>query len=279
MFPEIENLHLSIPYYNGFFHIFKICEKKTGKKNCQFVTPPIIISNINNKYNVIRFCADDIRLEKTYLLTRYLYTLEKRISKKISQILDTNISINSCVETWNNANFIKTNIYSQDINIYDQNRNLLTYKDLRKRSLVKCLIWIKEIRVQEGKLMMILEVLQIKLMDPLPPKLCVIDMDDEMVKNKKNEKYPPKYQKMLNMGVPIQAVENKMRMDGKTSLILNSNKPILKFNFNSIKLKKTIICPRPVIPKKKTNQMIPSLDDIKTQLKNLKKTTTLKCES
>ena len=68
------------------------------------------------------------------------------------------------------------------------------------------------------------------------------------------------------MGVPLEAVKNKMLMDG------NDNKPKIQLNLFSIKLKK--IDPTTIKPKlkyKNLNQHIPTLDDIQNKLKNLKK--------
>jgi hypothetical protein len=74
----------------------------------------------------------------------------------------------------------------------------------------------------------------------------------------KKDQLPEKYQKMKRMGIPMEAIKQKMAMD--------MNQPPKAVLFNSIVLKKT----EPIKSKPKTNQFGISLDQIQSILKKLK---------
>lgn len=75
----------------------------------------------------------------------------------------------------------------------------------------------------------------------------------------KKDELPEKYQKMLKMGIPMDAIKQKMAMD-------NMNQPPKAALLNSIVLKKT----EPIKSKPKTNQFGVSLDQIQSILKKLR---------
>lgn len=74
----------------------------------------------------------------------------------------------------------------------------------------------------------------------------------------KKDQLPEKYQKMKRMGIPMEAIKQKMAMD--------MNQPPNAALLNSIVLKKT----EPIKSKQKTNQFGVSLDQIQSILKKLK---------
>lgn len=74
----------------------------------------------------------------------------------------------------------------------------------------------------------------------------------------KKDELPEKYQKMHKMGIPMEAIKQKMAMD--------MNQPPKAALLNSIVLKKT----EPIKSKPKTNQFGISLDQIQSILKKLK---------
>ena len=129
--------------------------------------------------------------------------------------------------------------------------------------------------------------MQIRYMDPLPPLGCVIIDEDLSNQNAYNitleksldKSHYDKYFKMIAMGIPLEAVKIKCKLDGLDSNFIDTGKETIKKgvhrpqlnDMKNIKLKKTIIVPKKKDTYRHKNQFGPTLDDIQKQLNSLKK--------
>lgn len=136
-----------------------------------------------------------------------------------------------------------------------------TEQTLKEQSIVDLIIFPKlktEIIIDEQVNTIKFEILQLKKHD-FEFNINQTQFPNSVEKPvEKKDDLPEKYQKMLKMGIPMDAIKQKMAMD--------INQPPKAVLLNSIVLKKT----EPIKSKQKTNQFGVSLDQIQSILKNLK---------
>lgn len=136
-----------------------------------------------------------------------------------------------------------------------------TEQTLKEQSIVDLIIFPKlktEIIIDEQVNTIKFEILQLKKHD-FEFNINQTQFPNSVEKPvEKKDELPEKYQKMLKMGIPMDAIKQKMAMD--------INQPPKAVLLNSIVLKKT----EPIKSKQKTNQFGVSLDQIQSILKNLK---------
>ena len=286
---EFKDIFLKGPFFNGYSYIFKITEKK---KFIEIITPTVIISKYSKEYNSILIDSDYIGSNDNQLFLKKIHLLEKKLKKNKKNILsripdEYQPKFTSIINTWSNSNKIRCYLYSDNIEIYDKDKNKISLTYIKDKVHAKLLIWINELVVSRDKWFVKLTVMQIKLDNPIPPIGCVIDDEIEtcLTKNNNDSNIYDKYRKMVSMGIPLDAVKLKCSIDGLNPDYINRancnsknvpgcipkiKKPILN-DLKSVKLKKVGIIVRKKESFKDDKQFGPSLLDIQNQLNKLKK--------
>tara|TARA_B100000123_G_scaffold169435_1_gene125627 strand:+ start:179 stop:1249 length:1071 start_codon:yes stop_codon:yes gene_type:complete len=172
------------------------------------------------------------------------------------------------------------------IRIYNSNRKLCKQQQFKHNTLTRLILHLESIWYFEDSYGFNWYAVQAEMKLPnIPPSYFFYNekelpiVDEEQTKENKNC-LPEKYQKMINMGVPRIAVENKMKLDGYS---INSSSipappplppplPTLSM-LNSIKLNNVSENKKEKIEinKPKEDFRIPSLQQLKNQLNKLKK--------
>lgn len=185
-------------------------------------------------------------LEKNYFLIK---TSDEYLTKFLKKLK---------IENFNSASYFC--YLNENCRFFDLTREE-TEKTLKKHSIVDMIILPKlktEIIIDEQVNTIKFEILQLK------KHVFEFNINQTQFPNsvekpvEKKDELPEKYQKMLKMGIPMEAIKQKMAMD--------INQPPKAALLNSIVLKKT----EPIKSKQKTNQFGVSLDQIQSILKNLK---------
>lgn len=281
MLPKTNNILFKGPYKCHNTFIYKILDKK-NKENIQITTPNIYINSYNREYSSILISCDDINLENSFYLQKFLKEIENKIIKNNSKLFDKIKKNNkhkfiSCLKQWNGNHYITSSLYNNQIQVYDKNKNLTILEKINKNTLAKMIIWLKDITISNDKYYLTLNVMQIRILDPLPPIGCIIESDLEIKKKilenknliepeKKSTQILDKYDKMLKMGVPLHVVNMRRNMDQKNQ---SNNKLNLLGGLNSIQLKKTEVITKKKIYK--SDNWGPSLEEILNSKNKLRK--------
>ena len=173
--------------------------------------------------------------------------------------------------------FLKKNKYSYSMRFkiddeclfFDQNKNI--YKNEIKKTFGSFIIHLNGLWVMENRIWFQWYIVQAKINIPIVIKEYIfIDEDDDNKEIKKSFIPPPpppppplfknndKYSKMLKLGIPKHAVEQKKRMDRIRPEDLQ-NVQLKKNNFKKSKIKKN------------DNSFTPSLDEIRNAKQKLQK--------
>jgi hypothetical protein len=194
---------------------------------------------------------------------------------------------------------LRCKISNADVNIYDQNGNIITDEDLKANRKIQLIINIKCFWVSSNYYGIEYSVLQIKIHKP--PDYNKIMFTN--IPNLDQDINLDKYNKMLKLRIPLEAVEAKMKLDGLSPITIKnfiedkeketqdvptntSMRPtsfLSQISMGDFKLKsvsKNPINNEEEIKKKVLDKMskyvdmnkkIPSLDDILSARANLKK--------
>ena len=246
-----------------------------------------------------------ILLKNINIKIKQILTKSKIITKRKGKLPNFSDSLKK--DNYSDRLTTKLNIENNSINVYDNNKNILTIDSIQKgkyASLILNLadIWFsideKENIINYGLNWM---VMQVKIYEPLTlKKYCFIehsDEEDDKIKNNINNEVLEKdkiknhpdykiYFNMLKFHVPLENIKYKMNLNGHQSeiidldpnsktpdnLIANSNNNVItKSIINQTTLKKT----NTEKHKYKNNDKktkVPSLNDILNSIKSLKKT-------
>ncbi len=305
MYPNMENMFLKGPFYFGENIVYRLLERHDEKKKTQIImtSPNVVLSTYCNTRRYLMVNIDHLKSTKSCVsLYQYIIKLEKYL--KNNKAFSDQRQLLSVIHNWNGNKYLRFSLSAENINIYDADKNLINIDEIKKGSLIKIMFWLKGLVVNRETFSLQLEILQIRMFDVIPPKQCLITLDElaaditkahdanRSEKNPGTHVIPEKYQKMLNMGIPISHVKQKCILDGvdpeiltgkKTEETTSKTKPIninrglpnLLGEISNFKLKKTTPIDRQkqkIKTKTPDNMLIPSLEDIlhiKSQLRKI----------
>ena len=291
------NFCLRGPFFHGphsFYRLFQKNPTNDGsshnrRENIIIQTPQVIIGSFGNKTMTISL--DNLYTSNSCReLVSSLKLLETNL-QQTSQHLNSSYHsdlFKPSITTWMNTNYLRFSLLPAGIKVFDREQGEIDPNFLTKGTLVKVRFWIKGIRQYSDCWKLELVALQIRVYDPTPVPRCLIEDDDVPTKPDKSSEYL-KYQNMITMGVPRMAVEQKCRLSGLDPNLIDvpSKTPTSKERLSlhdsvsnaicqGVKLKSRNSFVKPPIKLKKkntsTNQLVPSLDDILSQLNNLRTT-------
>ena len=300
---DVTNIIIQKPIKYGK-HIVKFPIKyrnKSKKKNLIIQSPkmylPFQVMNFTN-YLVIdySFCNIDFDPKQNIFLI-LLNEINVKIRKLIkngyfSFYFKNNKMISSIKSKFMYPNILRTKIYNKNhknLEIYDQNKKRVTFEEIKSSLYCKSLLYLSDIWISLKKKSYGLTWNTLQMRIDLPLYLRGYSFLEEKKDENhyiKNHKIYKKYFKMLNLGIPSNAIKQKMMMNGDNPNILNCHpetisskvllgndkKKVLLSNtiLKSVKLKQTIKNDK--VKKKKKDNRVPSLEDILNTKSNLNKT-------
>ena len=220
---DFDNYILKGPIQYLSNNYYRLYHKKKTLQNITFITPLYYISNIFEN-NIILFIDNLHSTNEGIKFQKNLKKIENKILKKKG--IHNNINHRSFISEWHGNNYLIAKINNK-LNCYNINNTLINIKNITKGNLVRVLVWLKGIVITKKYWCIELEVIQIKLYDELPPTICLITTDTIQ----KSDIKPPepitlveynKYFRMLQVGVNINAVKIKCKLDGLDPLILDN---------------------------------------------------------
>lgn len=147
------------------------------------------------------------------------------------------------------------------VSFFDEDNKGIKYEDLTKSDKVTVICHFDKVTIFSDLIVPNFKLVQVKRQRSVKPPVCLF-----VPPPAPSSELPEKYQKMLNMGIPRPAVEQRMKMDG---LLVQSNplapKPL------PLPLPKPMPKKEDKVPQKPKHR-VPSLDEIMTALKNLRST-------
>ena len=302
MLPSDSNFCLRGPFFHGPYVSYRLFEKKKGKsgkttrEHIMLQTPQVTIGSLTN--TSVSISLDNIYVANSCRdLVSTLTQLETNLqstSKTLNGVYEAH-QFKPSITTWMNTNYLRLNLLSSGLKTFDHLREQVSSTVLNKGTLVKILFWVKGIRQYSDGWRLDLVALQCRIYDPVPVNKCLIE-DEEVI----DTPSPPtntsfasneyqKYRDMIAKGVPRPAVEQKCRIAGLNPALIDTNqsggpvptRPAISINntltsaiLGGIKLKRCdpLLKPKPKPKKTSTNQLVPSLDDILSQLNSLRST-------
>uniref|UniRef100_A0A6C0BDY7 Uncharacterized protein n=1 Tax=viral metagenome TaxID=1070528 RepID=A0A6C0BDY7_9ZZZZ len=271
LFSDINDIDNSLirvkkPYCLYRRHIFEIYY---GEKNYQFLlqTPEIMMSYGYQKSNTNSISMDIVFRSGVFVkkINSIIDSVEQKLKRKYNDLFNDKQKFHVVFE---NKIRLK-NHDASSITVFNENNSQIALENISRDDKISVILQIDKIIVYDKFYIAYLKLVQIKKMScgitqclfaksippppplppPPPPLPHLIKCDDEC-----NE-LPEKYKKMLEMGVPLQAVKHKMTMDGVQP------KPQTNTVKRTTHEKQTVVdkCIR-----------APSLDEIVGALKNLK---------
>ena len=215
-----------------------------------------------------------------------LYEIEKLVKKKYTgKCFKKNRNFTNLIKRDINNNLslkIKIPFYKEKpmIKVFNQDRKEIDFADINAKMYCETLLCIDGIWFYNDTFGLTINLLQIKLDMPIMMKVYSFSNGNSYENSYKNNPKYKKYFKMLDMGIPIFVVKQKMTLngldpnvlDGKKSDILNNDLGLSIVNGKST-LKKVTNKKRNNHIKKMTNMghNVPTLDDIVNKLSSLKK--------
>ena len=218
------------------------------KKMAIFQTPLCLIPSFNDtkKYkNIIRFkliTTDFLYNQKTKEYIKMLDEIdtfiknyyERKIKEKLKNKTEPISFYKSYLENNNKTNVYFTyniQIYNNKpiVDVYDYNHHLKPFDYILPNSECYCLLWLKNIWINENKYGLNWEIIQIKVFPPIHIlEYCFIDDNNtnHIINNQKIILYKdhPRYSKffkMKKMGVNVNAIRQQMKMENINPDILD----------------------------------------------------------
>ena len=264
MYPDIKDIILKGAFYLGENKIYRLLKIDNNHKKTHIVltTPLVILSNYCIDKHYLMINIDHLKTTgKCTGLNRFITVLERELQKHHSILIGkSNLSV---IHTWKGNQFLRFNLSSNKINIYDKDKDKISIDNITRGSLIKVMFWLKGININDSYWNLQLEITQIRLFDIIPPTQCLINTDD-IIDNATNhnncdnyhdtnhdmnhDNYDSdnietlKYNKMLKMGIPIESVRQKCILDGlDPDIILSNNKNLNNStsNKNSLNINKS----------------------------------------
>jgi hypothetical protein len=229
---------------------------------------PFGIQSYNNKKYIFLSFQNILNDDKTKILFNNLSIIQEKVMKDM-KIFFVDVFLK-------NDNLLKLKI-DDKVLFYNQNKNLIN--DIDKFSYGKFIIYLSGLWCKDNKIWFDWRLLQAKVDVPIYlMEYSFSDKNDDIInhkgKGKGKGKGPPpppppppssndiftgKYKTMFNMGIPREAILNKMKLDSQ---------PLNLGELKSVKLKKT---EKDIKCINLENQNVPSLEQITNALLKLKK--------
>ncbi len=268
--------------YSDNFTFIPIKIYNNGLYKCIFQTPllftPFGIQKTQNNKNIIDLSFHNKKNDKSLcIFLNKLKSIYKTIHKIIDKKFHKKYEINSFIKETEFEECIRFKVSSSML-IYDEYKNNLN--EINKFTYGNFIIYLDGLWLNNNSIWFQWYLLQAKIKIPL--HLKEYSFIDEIEKKEDN-----KYDKMIKMGVPKQAVERQKLLDGfipkksKISnippppplMISNSSKEIPKITAND--LKSVVLKKGKTIHKKKNNNKDnqfepPTLEELQSTLSKLK---------
>jgi hypothetical protein len=265
--------------YSESFTFIPIKIYNKGLHKCIFQTPllftPFGIQKTHNDKNIIDLSFQNKKNDKSLCI--FLNKL-KSIYKTIYKKLNTKYEINSFIKETEFEECIRFKV-SSSILIYDEYKNILN--EINKFTYGNFIIHLDGLWLNNNSIWFQWYLLQAKIKIPL--YLKEYSFIDEIENKEKIKNETNKYDKMIKMGVPKQAVERQKLLDGFIPIppppplsLLNKSpikKEIPKITANdlrSVTLKKGKTINKIDKIKKRNNFEPPTLEELQSTLSKLK---------
>lgn len=306
---DVNNIIIQKPIKYGN-HIIKFPIKykyKSRKYNLLIQSPkmylPFQLMNFNNYYIIdYSFCNIDFDAKQNLfliLLNEINIKIRKLIkSGDLSIYFKHNKMVSSLKSKFMYPNILRTKIYNKNPNyfeIYNQNKELISFDEIRNSLYCKSILFLSDIWIslKNKSYGLTWNTLQMKIELPLYLKgyRFLEDHCDDNNDSIENHTVYKKYFKMIKMGIPLNAVKHKMKMNGDDPNIIEmkpnsklpnslskkiKNKKFIPTNnlFKSFKFKKGIQKSIKNIKsfKKIKDSRTPSLEEIINSKSSLHKT-------
>lgn len=202
-----------------------------------FQTPIVVIPYSYSLYDNERFSIDVILLEDDPVFSRLIDSIAEYILEKVQKKYAVpSILVEPCIFR-NRMRFRTNNIDS--IMTFDINNKPLDTRCIQTHDRMLCLFSISRFVVGESKCYFQLELHQIKRLESLT---CVVSKDTCLISSPTSVSLD-KYQKMLRFGIPIEAIKQKMSLDGLSTLDITHLESSLSTSSAS-----TVAGAQPVLP-------------------------------
>ena len=158
--------------------------------------------------------------------------------------------------------------YSNTIPIFNEKQTKIGKSFIEEGSHCKFILHVKQVWTKDIRVGIDIKISQILCINTTFKPNTFAFKDETIVPDPVDERIV-KYKKMIKMNIPLQAVKNKMILDGLDPSLLDnkpvntSTKPVITFNIKS--LKKTVLIPK--INKKKESYGLPFLNELMTVFK------------
>lgn len=206
---NVGRIRVKKPQNMGVKQVFNIYYLDDSGKECDFViqTPLLTIpySTFKNQAdpNIVQFdcCNDDFMS----IIESVRDTVFRKIQQKCKPLLENKIHIDRIVEK-SFGKVLRCRISNvSDIVFFDQHTKPISHDELQAERQIQLILQIRWFWISTDYFGLDYNVLQVKIMTP-DKKSLFHDVS-------KFEKY----QKMLKLHIPIQAIETKMKLDGCSS--------------------------------------------------------------
>lgn len=181
-----------------------------------FQTPVVVIPYSYSLYDNERFSLDVILLDNEPVFSRLMDSTTEYILQKIQKKYHIPSIVEPCIFR-SRMRFRTNNIDS--IMTFDINNRPLDTRCIQTHDRMLCLFSISRFVVGDSKCYFQLELHQIKRLESVS---CVVSKDACLISAPAHtvpvSSSLEKYQKMLRFGIPIEAVKQKMILDGLSSL-------------------------------------------------------------
>ena len=278
-------IHKPLKYSESFTFIPLRLQKDKKLRKCILQTPlmftPFGIQETKNNKKVIDISFQNINNDKSY---KYFLKSLQFIYQCIYHKYNKSYHVNEFLKNTNFNECIRLKI-NDKTSFYDESKNNIDKID--KFTYGYFIIELEGLWINNNDIWFQWNLLQAKV--KIKTHLCEYSFIDEINYTKKDPKKDTKYDKMLKMGVPIDAINRQKMLDGKippppppglppgigSSSESNVIKSVPKINaseLRSVVLKKGKPIHRKKIIKDPNNFEPPTLEELQTTLSRLRKT-------
>lgn len=256
---DIQMVRIKKPFrMAGKSYVFEIF---FGKENHQiFLQTPLCMAPYgyfmtHSQDNPCAFVIDLVLNDEGYL--RMVSGLLRHVYDKLMSCVPATVNGKKYVSPVKEGTVRLRNANIDDVKVFDEKGESIALSHIHKNDKVYAIFQLEKVVVFSDVICPILKVLQLKRQGTPSVPACLFTSPPP--------KLPDKYQKMLDMGVPMPAVQQRMKMDGVVHGGAQQPPPLLKKV--SLQLLPTLPPPEKKQPER---HRVPSLDEIVSALRNLK---------
>lgn len=189
-----------------------------------------------NPFDVSKYDSLDLYINSEEMDNNFLELIKyiSKLAEKMADPYDLEYVDSVKFSDYSPDKRLRLNI-SRNCTVFNKNKQKIDMSDLSGKTMAKYIIspkyiWLNYVSKKFG---IFWEVVQVKIMEQNYDIYMFLDDEEEKTQNinsseKKINKIPDKYNKMIKMGIPQGAIENKMRLDGLDPDLYFSNNNITK---------------------------------------------------